>query len=206
MSICSNCGNTLSAGDRFCNVCGTPVSEPSCGETEVLVPASEETTLLTPAPELTPAPAYDPNHTYKAKSEPVREPIFEPAYTPPAYKPVPSAYPTYAPAAPALSGKTKALGFVGMGLGIGGFALSILGILYVLIGLSEIGYGLAFSFALAFGIFSMPMSIVGRILAGRSQDEGNTFKGCSVGSALGLAGIIVSAVMLFLGFVDILSA
>ncbi len=196
MPICTNCGNTLSAGDKFCNICGTPVS----------VSVGEETELLTPAPELSPAPAYDPNHIYRAKSEPAHTPVYEPVHTP-SYEPVRPTYPSYPsyakPVEPAIPTRTKVLGFVGMGLGIGGLVLAVIGILYTLIGLIEAGYGLALGFSIGFGLFSMPLSIVGRMLANKSADEGNPSKACSIGSGLGLGGLITSAVMLFLGFIEL---
>lgn len=121
----------------------------------------------------------------------------EPVYSTPVYAPIYNA-----PAViPEVTGKTKALGFVGMGLGIGGLVFAVLGILYTLIGMDFDGLG--FGFSIVFSIFSMPLSVVGRILAGKSIDGGNTSGVCRAGTGLGLAGIIVSCVMLFLGFISL---
>ena len=100
-----------------------------------------------------------------------------------------------------VSVKTKVLGFVGMGLGIGGLVFAVLGIIYTLAGMVEMGLG--FGFAIAFSLFSMPCSIVGMVLCKQSQDAGNTATPCSVGTKLSVAGLIVSGVMLFLGFVNL---
>ena len=106
-------------------------------------------------------------------------------------------------AEPVIDGKTRALGFVGMGLGIGGVVMGALGLLYTMIGLNLEGMGFAFS--LIFGLFSMPMSIVGRILSNKSIEGGNTSGVCSAGTKLGMAGMIVSAVMLFFGFISLVT-
>ena len=90
-----------------------------------------------------------------------------------------------------------------MAMAIGGMALAIIGLLYVLIGLEE-GDGFSFGLAIGFGIFSLPLSIVGRIMAGKSQEAGNTSGMCSTGRTLGLVGLIVSAVMFFFGFISLM--
>ncbi|MBR4109545.1 MAG: zinc-ribbon domain-containing protein [Oscillospiraceae bacterium] len=155
MAHCTNCGNQLAEGNKFCSVCGTPVPAPE------------------PIPEAVPAAA-DP------------QPYYAPAVT----------------AEPVISVKTKVLGFVGMGLSIGGLFFAVLGILYALIGMVE--QGLGFAFAIAFGMFSMPLSIVGRILANKSREEGNLSNVCSVGSGVGLGGIFATGAMLFLGIINLM--
>lgn len=102
-----------------------------------------------------------------------------------------------------VSTSAKVQGFVGMGLAIGGLVFAIIGLLYTFIGLVE--EGLAFGFAIAFSIFSMPLSIVGGVLCDRSQEAGNTSAACSVGCKLRTAGIIVSAVMLVIGFLNLVA-
>lgn len=146
MTFCSQCGNQLASGDKFCRSCGASVPE--------------ATVQNTPAPVM-------------VKAEPV------------------------------VSGKIKALGFVGMGLGIGGVAMGSLGLLYSLIGLNLVGMG--FVWAMIFGLFSVPLSIVGRILSNKSIEGGNTSGAASAGAKLGIAGLIVSAVMLFFGFISLIS-
>lgn len=107
-----------------------------------------------------------------------------------------------APARPVAQVKDKVLGFVGMGLTIFGLFLALLGMLYTLIGMME--PGLAFAFAIAFGFFTMPLGCAGRSMCRNSAANGNTSGACTAGSGMGLATIILSCVMFFLGFVSIL--
>ena len=118
-----------------------------------------------------------------------------------AQEPVQPYYAVAKPVEVVVSGKNKALGFVGMGLSIGGLFMAVLGLLYTAIGMVETGLG--FGMAIAFSLFSLPLAIVGRILSDRSGESGNTSKACSVGRGLGLAGIIVTGVMLFLGILNL---
>lgn len=104
---------------------------------------------------------------------------------------------------PVCSAKSKALGFVGMGLAIGGLVFGVIGLLYTMMGLSFDG-AYAFGFAFAFSFFSMPLSIIGGIFCNTSISMGNRSSACSVGSKLRVAGIIVSATMLFLGFIGLM--
>ena len=106
-------------------------------------------------------------------------------------------------AEPVVSGKTKALGFVGMGLGIGGVVMGALGILYTLLFMAVPPMGI--TFAMVMGLFSVPLSIVGRILSNKSIESGNTSGAASAGMKLGIAGLIVSAVMLFFGLINMIN-
>jgi hypothetical protein len=137
--------------------------------------------------------------TYYPENNPENHATNAPAYqnTPVIVAPAPQTY-----RRPACSGKTKALGFVGMGLAISGLVFSVLGLLYTFIGIAAEGI-LAFAFSFSFGMFSLPLSIVGRVLSNRSFSMGNLSAACSVGSKMGLAGIIVSAVMLFIGLIGL---
>lgn len=118
-----------------------------------------------------------------------------------AQEPVQPCYAAAKPAEVVVSAKDKALGFVGMGLAIGGLFMVGIGILYTLFGMIETG--LAFGMSVAFGLFSMPLAIVGRNLSSKSQERGNTSAACSVGRGLGLAGIIATCGMLFLGIINL---
>lgn len=148
----------------------------------------------TPAPEA--APVYTaPAPTYAPPAPTYTPPVYTPpVYTPPAYPaPVETVVPT----------KAKVLGFVGMGLGIGSLVLAILGILYTLIGFTVDGMG--FGMSIGFGMFSMPLSIVGKILVNRSIEAGNKATACSVGSKMSTAGLAVTCVMLALGFTSLIA-
>lgn len=114
-----------------------------------------------------------------------------PVYTPPVY------------AEPVVSGKTKAMGFVGMGLSIGGLFFAIIGLIYSLVGLGLPGLG--FGFSIGFGIFSMPLSIIGRILSNKSIRGGFNSGAPRAGAGIGLAGLIISCVMLLIGIISLIT-
>lgn len=116
------------------------------------------------------------------------------SYVQPTYEPQPTGfYPTPAPKKPHL-----ALKIVSMSLSIYGAVMMTLGLLYTLIGLAE--EGMAFGMSFAFALFSLPMSIVGLCLASKCRDAGDTSAFSRVGKILGIVGIILSAVSLFIGF------
>lgn len=178
MPYCSKCGTPTNEDDKFCMHCGTPVAVPVQPEPVApVVPVQAE-----PVAPVAPVQAEPVAPVAPVRSEPM------PVYV--------------APAEPVVSGKDKALGFVGMGLAIFGLFFACIGILYTMIGMAEEGLG--FGMSIAFSMFSLPLSIVGGVLCGKSYNAGNHSAPCSVGSKLRIAGIIVSAVMLFLGFVNLL--
>lgn len=153
-----------------------------------------------------PAPVYAepaPVYAEPAPATPVyNEPV---SYAAPVYsQPNPYSTPVYSQPAPApVPAKAKALGFVGMGVAIGGLVFAVLGLLYTFIGIATEMEGLAFGYSIAFALFSFPCSIVGRVLCNNSKEMGNHATPCSVGSKMGIAGIIVSAVMLFFGLISL---
>ena len=146
---------------------------------------------VAPAPE---APAYQAPAApaYQAPAAPVYQ-APAPQYAPPAYQ------------AEVVNKPNKAKSIVGMALGIGGLALAAFGLLYTLIFLS-MEAGLAFGYSIGFGIFSMPMSIVGMVISRGNIDAGDESAMSNVGKNLGLVGMILSCVMLFLGFIALLTA
>ena len=188
MPFCSKCGTPTNESDKFCMHCGTPVAAPV--QPEPVAPVAP----VQPEPVAPVAPVQPEPVVPVAPVQP--EPAAPVAPVQP--EPVPVCV---APAEPVVSGKDKALGFVGMGLAILGLFFACIGILYTMIGMSEQGFG--FGMAFAFSLFSLPLSIVGGVLCGNSYNAGNRSTACSVGSKLRIAGIIVSAVMLFLGFVNL---
>ena len=97
--------------------------------------------------------------------------------------------------------KTKALGFVGMGLAVGGLFFAVLGTIAVLAGMVETGLG--FGMSIAYGLLSLPCSIVGKALSEKSADAGFYGTPTTVGTKLGLFGMIASFVMLALGLINL---
>lgn len=230
MKFCNNCGNVLEETSKFCKVCGTPVADEAApvatsfedAQTGVLAPEYEAPAA--PVYEAPAAPAYEaPAYqapaapvyeapAYQAPAAPVYEapayqapaaPVYEapayqapaaPTYEAPTYQPPVYQAPTYQPpvynlnqqtyAPKEVSGGTKAKGFVGMGLAIGGLVFGVLACIYFV-----------------YGFIGIPLSIVGRILAGKSIEEGNTSNPPSLGQKLGLAGLIVSCVGTFINFI-----
>ena len=165
----------------FCSNCGT-AQEPgarfckNCG-----TPIAE---AVNPQPQPVVAPV-------------VAEPVYQ-AYNAPVYAEPVYAEPVYAE--PEISGKTKALGFVGMGLAIFGLVLSVFGIIYTLM-FAALDGAFAFGYSIGFGIFSLPISIVGGVLAGNSKEQGNNSAACTVGSIMRVFGVILSCLMFFIGFI-----
>ena len=88
-----------------------------------------------------------------------------------------------------------------MVLSISGFACLVLGFFYTLFGLIE--EGLAFGMSFAFALFFLPLCIVGFALSSKCQNAGDTSAFSRVGKILGLIGIIISAVSLFIGIVSL---
>jgi len=93
------------------------------------------------------------------------------------------------------------LKITGMALSIEGFGLGLVEILYTLIGLIE--EGMAFGMAFAFSLFVLPMCIAGFILSIKCTNAGDTSAFSRVGKGLGLAGIILAGVSLFIGFASL---
>lgn len=158
-------------------------------------PAYQAPAYQAPAYEAPAAPAYEaPAYQAPAYQAPAYQAPEAPAYQAPTYQAPTYQAPTYQapvytanayqPATPEISVGTKVKGFVGMGLAIGGLVFGIISFIYFY-----------------FGIFGIPMSIVGRILAGKSVEEGNQSSACSVGQKLGTAGMIVSIVGTVVGII-----
>lgn len=185
MAFCSHCGNSLDPATKFCSVCGTPVP-------------SEPVVNAEPAQPVYTAP--EPVQPVYVAPESV-QPVYTAPQAPVYAVPQPTNY--YAPVTPAPepSTKDKVLGFVGMGLGIGGMVFAIMGLLYSLIFMEFDGMG--FGYAIIMGMFSFPMSIIGRVFTNKSREAGNQSSACGVGAGMGLAGLIISCVMVFFGFISL---
>ena len=185
MPFCPNCGSHVDAEQKFCGSCGTAVT-------------------ATAAPAAPVAPVYEApvKPAYEAPVTPAYQAPTAPVYQAPAPTYQAPTYPTYQPVRKEetneISGGAKAKGIVGMVLGIVGMVFGALAGLFALVSVEEVE--MVF-YTLYFSIIALPLSIVGRVLAGKSQDAGNTAKGCSTGRALGLVGIIVSAVAFFIAII-----
>lgn len=90
-----------------------------------------------------------------------------------------------------------------MALSISGFSFLILGFFYTLIGLVE--EGMAFGMAVAFSLFFLPLCIVGMALSNKCQNAGDNSAFSRVGKILGLIGIIIAGISLFIGFISLAS-
>ena len=220
MNFCPKCGNVLEENCKFCRVCGAAVAAETAPAYEApayqapvyeapAAPAYEAPAYQAPAYEAPAAPAYEaPAYQAPAYQAPAYQAPEAPAYQAPTYQAPTYQAPTYQapvynanayqPAAPEVPVGAKVKGFVGMGLGIGGLFLGSLSLLYFLIALADY-YQAGTAFAC--GLIGLPLGIVGRILAGKSIDEGNTGTPASLGQKFGLIGLILSAVGLFLGFI-----
>ena len=189
MAFCPNCGNKIEDGGVFCGACGTSIAAPAApaAPVEPAAPAWAAPTTSTPAASWSaPAPSAP------AWSAPQTPTYSAPTYSAPAWN---------APVKDEVSGGTKAKGIVGMVMGIFGMVFGIIGLICTMTFLGTWYSEEGFFLALYFSIFSLPLSIVGKVLASGSQDAGNTSGVCSAGKGMGLAGIILSAVMLFFGFI-----
>ncbi len=119
-------------------------------------------------------------------------------------------------AAPVVSGKTKALAFVGLGLSIEGFPFCLLAAFYAIFGMifgtlaGADNYTARFAFSSVFGLytwifgfFALAFGIVGRALCVRSEENGNPSRVCRIGAGLGTANIIITSIMLFFALINL---
>ena len=186
MFSCPNCGYKSEPAIDFCPVCGTRmVNEAAPAYAAPAAPAYGAPAA--PAYGAPAAPAYDP-------AAPAYGAPAAPAYDPAAYgMPV-------APAAPEGASKGKVI--AGGIIGISGFSLAIFSIIFTLALLSEEVYAVPFGVAIGFGIFSIPLSIVGLVLCGGAIKQGATMGLAKAGKILGLIGVILSGVALVLGIIS----
>ncbi len=152
---------------------------PECGGTMVYVqPAAQQSAEPTYAPPTYSQPAYTQHssNTYAP---------YQDVYTTPT-----------APKKPHLAFK-----IVSMALSIGGFVLALVTFFYTLFGLIE--PPVAFVFSFIFSIFYSPLSIVGLILSNKCQNAGDNSAFSKVGKILGLIGVIIYGVSLFIGVMSL---
>ena len=182
MFSCPNCGYKSEPAIDFCPVCGTRmVNEAAPAYAAPAAPAYGAPAYGAPA-----APAYG------APAAPAYDPA-APAYDPAAYG---------MPVAPAPAGPSKGKVIAGGIIGISGFSLAIFSIIFTLALVSEEVYAVPFGIAIGFGIFSIPLSIVGLVLCGGAIKQGATMGLAKAGKILGLIGVILSGVALVLGMIS----
>ncbi len=198
MRICPNCKYVNEEEINFCPQCGTAMVAPepvavAVEETAPEVPVIPSEPVFT-APAQPTAPA---EPTFTAPAQPTYTAPEQPTYTVPT-QPVTYYQPTVPAEKPHL-----ALKIVSMALSIFGLLMAAYGGLYTLIGLVE--DGMAFVFALIFGMFSVPASIVGLCLASKCRAAGDTSIFSRLGKILGMIGIIVAGANLLIGLLSIAS-
>lgn len=121
------------------------------------------------------------------------------------YAPAPTPVVVTAPAEVVVPTKSKVLGFVSMGLGIGSLIFAVISIFYTLM-MSSLEAAAGVFFAFYFGAFSLPLSIVGMVLSGKSSSCGITTTPASVGKKLSVAGLVVSCVAMFISLIAVFAA
>lgn len=186
MYICPNCNKQYEEPTNFCSNCGaamTIASEPKVEEPKVEIPVVE-------APEI---PATEAPTTEAPVIEAPKPPVAaEPTYQPPFYQQPPQY-------AVQVNPPSKAKAITGMALSAAGLAFAFMGFLYTLIFMMVDGAaGLGMS--IGFGIFSLPLSLVGLIISGNNRNAGDRTVFSKIGKILGIVGVILSGVSFLIGF------
>lgn len=177
MYVCQNCNFESEKQINFCPQCGSEVIKET-------VPVAEAVVSKAAAPAET-APVAN---VHTAPVQPTPEIYTEP---------------------PVVKKPNLAKKIVGMALSIEGFAGSIVAALYGFIGLladaiimgsAQAPAGVGFLMIFYFAIFTLPFSIVGLVFSNEARSLGDTSAFSRVGRALGIAGIIIIAAAMALGF------
>ena len=116
------------------------------------------------------------------------EPVQPTYYNPVSYSPAPVNKPNLAKK------------IVGMSLSIEGFVMAMFTALFSLVAFDESSVEMAFGMTMYFSLFGMPGSIIGFIFSNAARNSGDTSSLSRVGRSLGLAGIIVMGISLFVTF------
>ena len=125
----------------------------------------------------------------------------QPQYEQPQYQaPVQPQYTQYNQqyAAPVTTGPAKAKVIIGMVLSIVGIAMAAICFFTYFSNLDYNGGAYAFGYAIGFSIFSFPAALVGLIMSNGNRNEGDTSAMSKIGKILGLVGVILSGVTLFI--------
>ncbi len=139
-------------------------------------------------------------HAVAEPAEPIYTQPVEPTYTQPTYEPVQNVvYEPVAPKKPHL-----ALKIVSMALSIGGFSLAVFTFLYALvICIIDPTFSVIFSFVYPF--FYAPFSVVGLALSSKCRNAGDTSAFSKVGKILGIIGVILYGVTVFIGVISLIT-
>lgn len=196
MYVCPNCHRVSESPAAFCAACGTAMVEQQ--------PQPQAPAYTVPQPQ---APAYTqppqpqaPVYTAPQPQAPAYTQPPQPTYTAPQPQQQYWQQPV-APVTPPAEAPSKGKVIAGMVMGIAGLALAAIGVLYTLIfAAGDVGEA-ALGFAFIWSMFSLPLSLVGMIMSNGNIAAGDTSAMSSVGKKLGLVGLILSGVMLFIGLV-----
>ena len=176
MYVCPNCNKQSETPANFCPRCGTAMIIAPEVQAEAPQQAVPQPQYVAPQPE---QPQY---------AEPQ-----QPQYTQPMY-----AQPQYVAPQPSTPSKAKAI--VGMALGAAGLFFAVLGFFYTLAFVAIDG-AFAIGMSIGFGIFSMPLSLVGFIMSSKARNAGDRSVFTKLGKIFGLVGTIVSGVNLIVGII-----
>ena len=179
MYICPNCKKTSETPLNFCYACGSAMVEQQPVEAQPVAPQPVEVQPVSP-------------QTVEAQPQYQQPQYQQPQYQQPQY-----------PQTPAPS---KAKMIVGMILSISGTAFALLGLFMVIILLAIETYEgciAAFIYGLVFSIIGLPCALVGLILSKKCVNAGASNGMTSAGKALGIVGIILSALLLVLAIASL---
>lgn len=193
MYVCPNCNKQSETPANFCPRCGTAMIIAPEVQVEAPQQAVPQPQYVAPQPE---QPQY---------AEPQQPQYVQPQYTQPQYAPQQPMYnqpmyvqPQYVAPQPSTPSKAKAI--VGMALGAAGLFFAVMGFFYTLAFVAIDG-AFAIGMSIGFGIFSMPLSLVGFIMSSKARNAGDRSVFTKLGKIFGLVGTIVSGVNLIVGII-----
>ncbi len=194
MSFCPECGTKCVDGSAFCRNCGSSLSSSPAWQQPApivdAVPVVESAPVVEPTP-VVDTPVYQqPVYQQPTYQQPVyQQPVYQqPTYQQPVYQqPIPAA-PTAAPAAPAAEMPT---------------ASKVLSIIALVCGILSLPMSIAYGSGLFFGIAAI---IMGNIAGNKAAEVGLTNGKANTGKKLGIAGTIVSGVLLFIIIIALVAA
>ena len=199
MYICPNCNKKSENAINFCPDCGTAMISAPVEVNEI----PEQPQYAQPfAPQYSeqqygapPAPQQPIYNQYVNNSAPVQpqypqqqynQPYGQPTYNQPVY---------YQPEAP-----SKAKAITGMALSAAGLLFAVMGFFDTLMSMGFDG-AYALGMSIGFGIFSLPLSLVGLIMSSKARSNGDMSIFTKLGKIFGLVGTILSGVTILFGII-----